>query len=224
MCNAAFALASVEGVLLSVDARFCSIIRRSRKELLGRSVFDFTLASDRAANLAKVQALRATGQSFTIRKHYLSPDGQVIAVENDIALVRDVVDAPRMIASVTELAAAAIDDPVGPGDLLDVAKAIAGEWQMRCERAPVQWRTGPTWEIVLAAYICEIEGRAGLVGEVLGRANLPLPVARAAFDTLVRHGIVMLEDSGVGELRQRAVRLTTETHATLEEHLTSLCA
>ena len=221
MPKVAFALASLAGEFLSVDEHFCSVIHREERDVLGRTILDVTLGADRQRNAAKLDALRHSGEPFTIRKHYLGADGRVIPVENHVSLLADGGDEPKLVASIANLCAG----PKGPlpqRELLALAKAIVGERRLRSERLGQLWCDGFAWEIVLAAYISELEGHRNLIDEVVARAVLPPAEARAMLMVLVQKGVLILERRSEGKQQEYAVRLAEETVQSLEDHLASL--
>lgn len=67
----AHATTDMDGKFLSVDDRFCALIRRHRDDIIGRTILELTGAAYRPGNAGKLDNLRASGEAFVIRKTYL---------------------------------------------------------------------------------------------------------------------------------------------------------
>lgn len=221
MPDTAFAVSSLDGIFLSVDRGFCDVIQRDLHDVLGQTILAVTLGKERANNAAKLDLLRGTGEPFTIQKHYLGTDGRVIAVSNRVSMLRDGIDQRKIVAHVTALRESGV--PVNARDLLGVANAIAGERQLRATKIDPRWRNGIAWQVVLAAYISEMEGRAGDTAEVLFNLHGPPDLATRTLRYLAQEGVLVLEDHIIGDASRSIVRLTIDTLQTLEDHLTTLC-
>mgnify|MGYP002714197339 CR=1 FL=1 len=72
-----------DGRFTLVNDRLCAMLERHRSELIGRSIMDVTYPEDRARNLPLFEKLLKTGQTFSIEKRYIRPDGSYFwAVSN----------------------------------------------------------------------------------------------------------------------------------------------
>jgi PAS domain S-box-containing protein len=74
--------ADAEGRLLRVNDATCTMLGRSREELLSISVFDYTHEDDRAEDAA-LYARQVTGEidNYSIRKRARRPDGTIVHLE-----------------------------------------------------------------------------------------------------------------------------------------------
>ncbi|MGY2052983.1 PAS domain S-box protein [Methylobacterium sp. JK268] len=72
-----------------VNDRYCEILRRTRDDLLGRTVQDLTHPDDWVSNEPLYQRAMAEGAPFTIEKCYLRPDGTPVWVRNVVSALRD---------------------------------------------------------------------------------------------------------------------------------------
>jgi PAS domain S-box-containing protein len=72
-----------------VNDRYCEILRRTRDDLLGRTVQELTHPDDWAFNEPLYRRAMAEGASFTIEKRYLQPDGTAVWVRNVVSALRD---------------------------------------------------------------------------------------------------------------------------------------
>jgi diguanylate cyclase (GGDEF)-like protein/PAS domain S-box-containing protein len=91
-----YAEADLEGRLTRVNDRYCAIVQRSRSDLIGRLLSDFTPPEDWATNRAVfTRLLQGESTSGLIEKRYLREDGGMTYAQVAIALRRD--DAGRAI-------------------------------------------------------------------------------------------------------------------------------
>lgn len=75
-------LVDAEGRWIDVNERLCEILGRSRHDLIGRAVEDFTHPEDAEAERAQVGRLRDEKQStYRMRKRLIRPDGKWTLVE-----------------------------------------------------------------------------------------------------------------------------------------------
>jgi PAS domain S-box-containing protein len=74
---AGVAEADLDGHLLAVNDRFCAITGRTRDQLLGRRVLDFTHAEDLPASMAAIERL-AHEAHVELDKRYVRPDGSAV--------------------------------------------------------------------------------------------------------------------------------------------------
>ena len=94
---------SLEGRFLQINDRFCSLLGRNRKELIGKTWREITHPDDIAQDLAKLEQLLAgDGASTTIEKRYVSQDGGDIWANLTLSLVRDAADAPAFFVAMVE--------------------------------------------------------------------------------------------------------------------------
>ncbi|HEU4699537.1 MAG TPA: PAS domain S-box protein, partial [Gemmatimonadales bacterium] len=66
------------GRFVTVNDRFCTLVGRSREELLGLSSLDVTHPDDVAASLDVYRRIAAGGGSVSLEKRYLRPDGTAV--------------------------------------------------------------------------------------------------------------------------------------------------
>ncbi len=83
------AYTDLEGHISLVNERYCKIVGRSREELLGTRMQDFTHPDDVPAHLVAFHRMLETGRPFTIDKRYLRPNGSIVWVANDVSVIRD---------------------------------------------------------------------------------------------------------------------------------------
>lgn len=75
-------LISLEGKFLRVNNELCRILARSRDTLLACSIADTTHPADLDKSLCAVRRLLDTGVSESIEKHYVRPDGELVAANS----------------------------------------------------------------------------------------------------------------------------------------------
>ncbi len=92
-----------DGQLLDVNQRFADICQRSRHELLGLCVQDFTHSDDLTVHTALLEAtLQGHQDRYTMEKRYLCPSGGHVWVQLNAVLARDEAGRPSHFVSVIE--------------------------------------------------------------------------------------------------------------------------
>jgi PAS domain S-box-containing protein len=84
---AGFARTDLTGRFTEVNDRYCTIVGRSREELLTLRMQDLTHPDDLTGNVPPFEALGVGGPSFEIEKRYLRPDGSTVWVRNSVSAV-----------------------------------------------------------------------------------------------------------------------------------------
>lgn len=83
------AVADMTGRLTTVNDRYCEITGRSREELLRLRMQEITHPDDLPGNLEGLRRLAESGESFTVEKRYLRPDGRLVWTRNQISSITD---------------------------------------------------------------------------------------------------------------------------------------
>ncbi|MGA4552476.1 PAS domain-containing protein [Methylorubrum aminovorans] len=86
--GAGLALSDLEGRFTDVNETYCSIVGRSREQVLGSRMIEITHPDDRARNAPAFAAAARDGTAFDIEKRYLRPDGEIVWVRNSVSAVR----------------------------------------------------------------------------------------------------------------------------------------
>ena len=210
-------LFNVSGRLLNVDRGFSDIMQAEPSSLIGRLVLDVTAPADREECGVAIAHLLKTRAPFRISKRFIRDDGSLVWVENTVSLVEGSEGPGLIIATINPLAL--IDEPRAPARLLHCAQFLA---TCRTERAAVldpALITDTAWDIILASYIAEAEGRAiSATGLALA---LDLQPARALrwINVLLAKNLIEIETRQPDAHSAKAFRLTTSAHCRLETHL-----
>ena len=86
--GAGLALSDLEGRFTEVNETYCTIVGRSRDEVLGSRMLEITHPDDRARNAPSFEAAARDGTAFDIEKRYVRPDGEIVWVRNSVSAVR----------------------------------------------------------------------------------------------------------------------------------------
>lgn len=213
------AMTDLDGRFLSVDDRFCESIRRERAEVIGRSILEITVDTDRAANALKLSALCERNEAFTIRKHYVSGDRTHIKVENHVAMMADGRGGQRLIATVVPLLTPKPD--VIFGNMLKAARRLADERKLRTRAFGEILSSDPRWDLMLAAYILEAEGRSTFSFEVCEAAGVEEQAGILSLWQLIASDHLVPEGRAL-VLRDVGIALSTKGMTLLTEHLRRL--
>jgi PAS domain S-box-containing protein len=89
---AGIAEADLSGCIINVNERYCRLLRRSRDELIGKTMRELTHPDDLDLNMALLGQMTATGQPFEIQKRYLLPDGSFFWANTAVSLIHGTSD------------------------------------------------------------------------------------------------------------------------------------
>ncbi|MDQ3253707.1 MAG: PAS domain S-box protein, partial [Acidobacteriota bacterium] len=138
--------ADLNGIITSVNARFCEIVGYTREELLGFSMLKITHQEDLARNLKLFEPMIREGVPFQIEKRYVRRDGSPVWVSASVSLIRDAEGNPQscvaVMTDITErkraeeaasLQSVLINLSYEPIFVWDVREGII-EWNKGCEQ------------------------------------------------------------------------------------------
>ncbi|WP_332782431.1 PAS domain S-box protein [Sphingomonas sp. PB2P19] len=209
------------GRFTGVDSAFCDIIGVPMDRLIGTRIIAVTAPESREDNQALLCQTRRDGRPFTIVKRYIRGDGSSVWVRNEVSLIRIVGAEPQYIATTHLLDAT--EDRSESGELLNVARLLYKSRRLRSEIFDRGLFTDPAWDVLLAAYVGEMEGReltAGAMWEELGIAK---PTGARWLKVLALGDFIECEPSRTSPV-DRAVRLTFRGQTRIERHLRELLA
>lgn len=98
---AGIARTDLSGRFTEVNDRYCTIVGRSREELMTLRMQDLTDPDDLVFNVPLFEAMIAGGPSFEIEKRYLKPDGEPVWVRNSVSAFRSADNAVAGALAVT---------------------------------------------------------------------------------------------------------------------------
>lgn len=213
-------LADGDGRILGVDSGFCDIMQTSTASLVGRTVIAITTPEDRPVTAEKLDWLRLAETCFSLRKRYLRDDGSLAWAENDVALMRDGLGPVRIIATIKMLRPPAADRL--PADLLHAARLLLESRRRRDQAFNPGLFGDPAWDLLLAVYVCEAEGRM-LTAEALCDASGigAMSVVRWA-SLLLATGLLEPEITVAADIMRTPLRLSSEGHRRFELYLAEL--
>ena len=99
--TAGIAEVDLSGRFTFANDRYCSIVGRSRGDLLRLCMQDITHPDDLPGNLVQFRRALETGEPFVIEKRYVRPDGASVWVVNSVSVVRNAGGHPQSIIAVT---------------------------------------------------------------------------------------------------------------------------
>lgn len=76
------------GCILRTNDRYCEIVQRSREEVVGHYMQEFTHPDDLPRNLVLFEKAVREGTPFEIEKRYVRPDGSNVWVNNTVSFIR----------------------------------------------------------------------------------------------------------------------------------------
>jgi PAS domain S-box-containing protein len=92
--------ASLDGILLNVNERYCEMVGHPREEIVGRRVDAFLHPEDAPDNLALFATLVREGRPYEIENRFLRADGSALWVGKTVTLVQAAGDAAPTVLAV----------------------------------------------------------------------------------------------------------------------------
>lgn len=101
-CPAGLGVATFEGAVLEVNPALCTLLGRSREQVVGRLLSEFIHPDDRPrAGASLVGLFDGTGSDrVVVELRFVQGDGRVVEVETMAALRRDLTGCPDRIIAV----------------------------------------------------------------------------------------------------------------------------
>jgi len=93
---------TLEGLLRSVNQRFCEMVGRSREEIVGLRAHDLTHPDDLEATTALFDRLGRGERDILIEKRYMRPDGSYVWVNSTVSVVCDREGQPSYAVAVVQ--------------------------------------------------------------------------------------------------------------------------
>jgi PAS domain S-box-containing protein len=215
--DAGHVLIGAAGELLSVDAAFCAILQLPDSQIRGRRVLDVTAPADRVECATAIQHLRDTGRPFVITKRLLRDEGSLVWVRNSVSItVGADRDGGTIVATVQPVPP---PEERSPATLLNVANLHITMRQDRAAVCDPGYFGEVGWDIVLALYVAEAEGRAMDIERLSVLLNKSVALTQRWIQMLLDGRVVELEYRNPDPVNAKAFRLTSATHEKLEAFL-----
>jgi PAS domain S-box-containing protein len=85
-----------------VNDRFCQIVGRSRKKLLGLRIYDVIHPDDRKKVRSLFDEMLRTGTNCVMEKRYVKPDGTIVWIYNSASVVCDDFGRPELVVDISQ--------------------------------------------------------------------------------------------------------------------------
>lgn len=204
------------GVMLALDSGFSAMLGNDADDLIGRSVLDVTAPDFRATCAAGMAALRATGDPFVVTKQMVRRDGTRLWVTQTTA--PSSLFADRAILA-TFVAVRVTEPERDPRALLANAKFLAASIPERNQIFGKTLLSNPCWDLLVAAYIADAEGRITDTPALAATAALDPVLAVRWVRAMVGEGLLEIENADAPPTVQR-YRLSAAAHESFERFLT----
>lgn len=210
------AVTDLTGRFISVDDGFCTLLQRERRDILNQTILGLTDEEYRPLNTEKLNVLRKTRTTFSIRKTYILGNGGKQPVENVVSLLTDGSGQSVVAATVRPLLAA-------PYPKLVLAVQMAS---LILQERDARARTGLSRHeddvaLMLAAYILETEGASGWASALAEAAGGDARSNLFRIWALVGDGTFIVDGQPVN-LEMASIRLSHASLIVIERYLTDL--
>ena len=206
-----------EGVVLDCDERFCASMRASRDDIVAAGILSVTAPADHARCIDLYRKIKRDGQPFTTVK-------RIIRADCSHLWVKIVGSSPSWtpVSSDIHIHVTACPAPAGwvdPHLLLVAARSMARTHRMRIKSFGATMFGDRSWEILLAAYIGEAEGRVLTTASLHADLGLSVVSASRWLRVLSAEGLIECEERAYSALITSSIRLTSAAHDRFERFL-----
>lgn len=187
--------------IVYTDDRYCEIVGRDRRQVIGHQALSFTYQADLPVNQPRLDKLAQNGPGFTIIKRYVRGDGTLVWVRNHVTRFTDSDGKPLLCATTEE-----VQRPFGDVRLarnyetvrLLCAGLKAGRRQLSSDLV-----SAPTFEALLWLYRAEAEGTVQTV-ELLAALTGSANAVMVRWMTVLRdRSLIEVENADTLNLRSR---------------------
>ena len=208
-----------DGLITQCDGRMSAILRMRRHDLIGCHVLKITAHADRDRCIAIFHQIRRDGLPVMTTKRIIRADRSHAWVRIAVT-VPDWPDAGTVAMAVEECAAP--DGWIEPSVLLALARGIFGARRARTMAFGGEMFGDHAWDLLLAAYITEVEGGVLTTADLHAILGVPLVVASRWMRALSADALVEYEDRGNPSLVTSSIRLTAAAHQKFERFLSDI--
>lgn len=200
-----------ENHVVQADEGATQILRAAREELTGRLIIDLVESEDRPTFAGCLQHLRREQRPFRVAMRLRCPKGNHVWVEATVALSTIGEDGQQVVITLV---------PIGePDRFYEPAKLLNMARLLRMARDDQRTLFGddlfvaPAWDITIACYVAEAEGRTLDLSNILMEAGVNASVALRWIRVLADRNILEAEGGG------SHFRLTHNAHQLFERLL-----
>lgn len=182
-------------IILFVDDAYTELVARPRSELLGRDCLSFTSAIDLRRNDNLLRALQRDGAPFSITKEYIRPDQSKVTVTNHVSALRDGLGPVRLLATCHQ--SVAVEPEPDPALNRRLASQICRTLILGTAVFGVELNGTPALEVLLLAYLAEVEGRVITADDIANQIGQRPTSARRWTQVLINRGLIDGEDQSL---------------------------
>lgn len=199
------------GIIRSVDAAFCDMVRRPGSDLVGRSYRAITVAGDIAKSQQMLEGLVDRAVPTKLRKRYHRPDGSVI--EADL-LVSRFDDAGHLVSTLFWQEPSLL--AVSPRHMWKAAIQMRHLYSCRMAELGQDLFGDYVGAILIQIYLSEAEGRSLTIADIAGALEMQPGMVLRWLKALQQHGLAHSDAE-----RPDAVQLTHHGLVKVERLLTA---
>jgi len=199
------------GIIRSVDAAFCDMVRRPGSELVGRSYQVITVADDIAKSQQMLDGLVDRAVPTRLRKRYHRPDGSV--VEADL-LVSRFDDAGHLVSTLFWQEPSPL--AVSPLRMWRAAVHVRHLYSCRMAELGRDLFGDYVGAILIQIYLSEAEGRSLTIADIAEALGMHPGMVLRWLKALRQHGLAQSDAA-----RPDAVQLTHDGLVKVERLLTA---
>lgn len=187
--------------IVYADDRYCEIVGRDRRQVIGHQALSFTYAADLPINQPRLDKLAQNEPGFTIVKRYVRGDGTLVWVRNHVTRFTDS-DGKPLLCATTEEARRPFGDVRLARNYETVCLLCAGFASGRRQLSS-DLVSAPTFEALLWLYRAEVEGTSKTVEQLAALTGSANAVMVRWMTVLRDRSLIEVENAQPLNLRSR---------------------
>lgn len=209
-----------DGIIVSLDAAFCAIMRGRAEDLVNLDMLAITAPADRTKCAELFARLRTDGIPLRTTKRLMRRDGTHVWVHTRADRAPGAPDpaGQRFVALVEP--STPPTEWVEPERLLQLAYMVRASRRARATVFDPGLFADHAWDILIGAYISEARGRILTAADLHADSGIGLPHLMRWIRALQSQGLIEIERAGGTAPDAAPVRLSACGHARFERYLT----
>lgn len=207
------------GVIIDVDAVFCTTLRLPAETVIGKNMLDFTAPADRERCMLLIAKLLNDRVAVSTVKRLIRPDLSHLWIQSNLSIASSDRGDARVTMVIDEIPPPA--DVVKPAALLRTAKLTLEARRARGEIFCPSLFSDSAWDILLAAYISEAEGTVLTLDDLQTITGVGMVNLSRWIRALGAQGLIEYELGGEQQRMPAVFRLSCDSHQRFERYLSA---
>ncbi|MET4593027.1 MULTISPECIES: PAS domain-containing protein [unclassified Sphingomonas] len=217
MTNLGCMMIDMAGVIVEADPAICATLRAPAEILIGSNLFDFTAPADRERCMHLFSQVQSNGIPVSTVKRLIRSDSSHLWIQSHVSIASRTSEGVRIHITIQD--GRQPSSTMRPEALLKTARLTFEARRARTEIFSASLFADSAWDILLAAYISEAEGRVLGMADVATMLGMSVVNVTRWMRALSAEGLVDYEIGDDTQLANVAFRLSCDAHQRFERYL-----